>query len=166
AEAERSRTYADLLRKGDVDEIGRLMRCSHDGDRVVSFDQNGVARPYSSPVDNSSLLRLMDDLSSGEPERVMAAQLRYQPGAYACSLAAIDEMVDIAQSVPGVYGAQLAGAGLGGCMMILARRDAVENVKREMISRYYAPRQLPPAILVCHPIAGAGLFPGPRQNTP
>lgn len=165
AEAERSRAYADLLRKGDVDEIGHLMRCSHDGDRVVCFEQDGTQRPYSSSVDNSALLQLMDDLSSGEPERVMAAQLRYQPGAYACSLPAIDEMVDIAQGVPGVYGAQLAGAGLGGCMMILAKRDAVDDVRREMISRYYAPRQLPEAILVCHPIAGAGLFPGPALDT-
>jgi N-acetylgalactosamine kinase len=163
AEAERSRAYADLLKQGDVDEIGRLMRCSHDGDRVVSFDQNGVARPYSSPVDNSSILQLMDDLGSGEPERVLAAQLRYQPGAYACSLEAIDEMVDIAQTVPGVYGAQLAGAGLGGCMMILAQRDAVDAVRQVMRARYYEPRQLPASILVCHPIAGAGLFPGPRQ---
>lgn len=161
AEAERSRAYADLLKAGDIEEIGRLMRCSHDGDRVVRFTQYGQAQPFSAPADNSALLRLMDDLSSGEPERVMAAQLRYQPGAYACSLPEIDEMVDIALSVPGVYGAQLAGAGLGGCMMILAKQSAIDDVRRAMLKHYYAPRQQEPNILVCHPIAGAGLLPGP-----
>ena len=48
-----------------------------------------------------------------------------QPGAYACSTPEIDEMIDIAAAVPGVAGAQLAGAGLGGCIMILAHEHSV-----------------------------------------
>ncbi|MCX7424077.1 MAG: hypothetical protein NTW96_00315 [Planctomycetia bacterium] len=48
-------------------------------------------------------------------------------------------MVDITSAVPGVVGTQIAGAGLGGCVMILARRDCVEAVAKALASRYYRP---------------------------
>jgi len=41
-----------------------------------------------------------------------------------CSTVRIDQMVDIACSVPGVVGSQIAGAGLGGCIMIVAKKAA------------------------------------------
>ena len=114
AECERARRYAALLQARDMQSIGTLMNLSHDGDRV---SRDG--RPWHAPADNAYLLSLMDDLDSGDPGRVLRAQLEYQPGAYGCSLPEIDRMVDIARLVPRVLGAQLAGAGLGGCMMVL-----------------------------------------------
>ena len=80
----------------------------------------------------------------------------WQPGAYSCSLPAIDRMVDIAVRTPGVLGAQLAGAGLGGCMMILAKNDAIDQLRKNLIEKYYRPAGLPEVILVSAPIAGAG----------
>jgi N-acetylgalactosamine kinase len=56
-------------------------------------------------------------------------------------------MVDIACAVPGVAGAQIAGAGLGGCIMVLARKDAVEAVRKALAARYYRPRRLEPAAM-------------------
>ncbi len=67
-------------------------------------------------------------------------------------------MVDIALETEGVAGAQLAGAGLGGCMMVLARREAIPALRRALVSRYYEPEGKPPSILVCRPIAGSGLL--------
>lgn len=66
-------------------------------------------------------------------------------------------MVDIACSVPGVAGAQIAGAGLGGCIMILARKDAVATLRRALASQYYRPNDLTPDIINCVPVEGAGL---------
>ena len=43
-------------------------------------------------------------------------------GAYACSLPELDRIVDTARRQPGVEGAQLAGAGLGGCIMVLVQK--------------------------------------------
>ena len=40
------------------------------------------------------------------------------------------EAAAIASAVPGVAGAQIAGAGLGGCVMVLAHNDAVEINRR------------------------------------
>jgi len=158
AESERSRAAADLLRECRVAEFGRLMTVSHDGDRVTCHDERGDPMPYRYRVSNAYLLDLMADLESGDPERVISAQIEWQPGAYRCSTPEIDLMVDTALSVPGVVGAQLAGAGLGGCMMILAHHRAIGDLERAMIARYYEPRNLGPEMSVCSPIAGSSVL--------
>ena len=164
AECERSRTAADLLAKGNVQQFGHLMNTSHNGDRVVVYDEQWQAKPYDYRVSNGYLLDLLEALESGEPERVMAAQLAEQPGAYACSTPEIDLMVDAARRVPGVMGAQLAGAGLGGSMMVLAHRDATEALTKQLETLYYAPRGLPTDISVCTPIGGSGVLLDPRRH--
>ena len=68
-------------------------------------------------------------LKSGNPDRIERAQLVWQPGRYACSLPMIERMVDAATATEGVAGAQLAGAGLGGCLMVLVRREAVPALR-------------------------------------
>jgi N-acetylgalactosamine kinase len=55
-----------------------------------------------------------------------------------------------------VAGAQIAGAGLGGCIMILARKEAVDAVSRALVRRYYRPRKLAPAIIKCITVEGSG----------
>ncbi len=158
AECARSKKYAALVKAGDLDAIGRLMRASHNGDRVAKLGADGKMHPFASPCGNDRLLDLIDALSSGDPAAVTAAQLEFQPGGYRCSLPEIDMMTDIATAVPGVIGAQLAGAGLGGCMMVLTRKNAVDDLRAALTRRYYAPRNAAPAILVCRPIAGAGIL--------
>jgi N-acetylgalactosamine kinase len=157
AECERSRLFADALQSNRVDEIGQLMKVSHDGDRVTCTTAQGQL-PYRSPTSNGYLLDLIDDLESGDPERVLRAQLQHQPGSYHCSVPEIDRMVDIALGAGGVVGAQLAGAGLGGCMMVLAHKDAVSGLVAKLTQQYYAPSNKRPAILTCQPIAGSGIL--------
>jgi N-acetylgalactosamine kinase len=158
AEFERSRLYADALRSGHIDEIGRLMNASHDGDRVSRLDADGVRQPYCAPTSNGFLLDLIEDLESGEPARVIGAQLQWQPGSYHCSVPEIDHMVDIALATEGVVGAQLAGAGLGGCMMVLARTDALPRLQEALTAQYYQPYGKTPAVLIGKPIAGSGVL--------
>jgi galactokinase len=83
------------------------------------------------------------------------AALWQQPGAYGCSTAEIDHLVDAALACPDVLGAQLAGAGLGGCIMVLARRDATEEVMRALTRTYYEPRSFAPQMFVCRPSHGS-----------
>ncbi len=158
SEFERSAVYADLLKRGEMCEIGRLMKISHDGDRVASFDADWRELPYCSPSSNSYILEILADLESGAPDRVVRAQLVNQPGAYSCSLPEIDRMVDLACRTPGVAGAQLAGAGLGGCMMVLTETTAVPQLIHQLETGYYAPAGKEPSILVCRPVAGSGLI--------
>lgn len=151
AECARSKRFFELLKKGDLEQAGWLMNVSHDGDRVI--DAQGA--PFDASLGDAELRARIDDLRSEDPERVLAAQLYAQPGGYACSIPEIDQMIGIALATPGVLGAQLAGAGLGGCMMVLARKNAAEAVVGRMNELYYAPRGLEPGAAAFVPIAGS-----------
>ena len=80
-------------------------------------------------------------------------------GAYRCSTERIDRMVDIARGVGGVYGAQLAGAGLGGCVMILADSSAVSRVRTALARSYFSPLGMSPAVWQVRPVNGGGIIP-------
>jgi galactokinase len=67
-------------------------------------------------------------------------------------------MVDKTRAVPGVYGVQLAGAGLGGCVMILARKSAVPRIRATLAREYYRPLGLHPAVWRVQPVAGGGII--------
>jgi len=157
AEIARSRMCATLLEAGRVEEFGKLMKVSHDGDRVSEPGPDGTYRPAKHPCDDESIDRLIADLATEDPQRVLRAQLYMQPGSYAASTPEIDQMVDIATTVPGVAGAQIAGAGLGGCIMVLARKDCVKAVRRALVQQYYRPARLKPAVIRSVPVEGAGL---------
>ena len=164
SECARAAHYADLLKRGDLAAIGRMMKRSHDGDRVVSYDDDWHERPFRADVSNLAMLNLLSDLESGDPDRVIRAQLDHQSGAYACSLPEIDLMVDIADRTPGVLGAQLAGAGLGGCMMVLCEDAAIPELLRRLDELYYRPAGRPAATMVCRPVAGSGLIAVPARG--
>ncbi len=148
AECERSRRCADDIAAGAMDRIGRLMNVSHDGDRVTSTDarwQWSEGRQYPD-ADLDDVVRRCD---YGET-------LADQPGGYACSTARLDSMVDAVLQVEGVLGAQLSGAGLGGCMMALMRESSVDAARDALIRRCYEPWGLEPSLFVCRPVAGCG----------
>ncbi len=156
AECARSARFVEYL-AGDIRQAGEMMNISHNGDRVHCFDAKGNSLgEYFSDTSDQTIKQWIKDLQSSDPERIERAQLWRQPGSYQCSLPDIDLMVDLACGVPGVVGAQLAGAGLGGCMMILVRKDAIGELTRVLTEKYYQPRNLTPRLLHCRPIAGAG----------
>ena len=150
AECERSRICVDLLRRGDADGLGRLWSISHDGDRVVTHDKALKPRPFRAPEDDAYLLGLAAQCDSGDPAAQAAAQLHLQPGSYRCSTPTIDRIVDIACRVPGVKGAQIAGAGLGGCAMILVQAEARDRVCDALGQHGFQAEEYAP-------VAGAGL---------
>ena len=157
AECARSARYADLLTNGNIAEVGEMMNISHNGDRVMCFDANGCpAGDYKYDCSEAALHKLIADLQSSDAGRMAAAQLWRQPGGYRCSLPEIDRMVDLACGVPGVVGSQLAGAGLGGCMMVLLHRDSIADLTEVLDKNYYRQLGIAPRLLQCRPIAGAG----------
>ncbi len=150
AECERSRRCANLLVQGDMITLGRWMQISHDGDRVSSLD-GSWKWPYG--------IRYADEDVADLAMRCRAGhQLVHEPGAYACSTPDIDAMVDLLLRVPGVVGAQLSGAGLGGSMMALMRREATDAARSVLEREYYGPRGLEPRVIVCRPVAGCGVL--------
>jgi len=144
----RSEKFAEVIGGGDMASVAEYMRISHDGDRRFRHDGAGRARKHVVPLTDKALL----DLARRE------ADLAGQCGHYACSTAAIDRLVDIAASVEGVVGAQIAGAGLGGYMMILVQAGALNRLLWKLRKQFYNPRQLPCEVHTCLPVQGAGLM--------
>lgn len=157
-ECRRSRVFADWLGAGRAGDAGRLMYVSHDGDRVASWN-GGSSAPYRSPYSDEYLMDLAERAERGEDGALEPA---LQPGGYRCSLPEIDRMVDRCKTLPGVYGAGLTGAGLGGSILILAERGsagAAADAMRQLTAQWTGG---PPLIEICKPAHGAGFLPFPR----
>jgi len=157
AECERSKKAAEFLHQGDIAAFGQLIRFSHEGDRI-SIRSSSTRITVESELDDTVLDQLIKALRSGNPHHAANAQLYKQPGGYAVSCEELDTLVDIASDVDGVLGAGRIGAGLGGCISALVEADRVQPLVQAVTAEYYQPRNLPTAVEVCFPVAGAGVF--------
>ena len=156
AECRRGEICAEFLKRGDVAAFGELMYVSHDGDRAVTFREDGTPMPWDNRATDEYLGTLVSDLRSGDPTRMERAQVHSQPGGYGCSIEALDRLVDIARGVEGVAGAGLTGAGLGGCVLVLVKDENVQDVVQAVKKGYYDQRGLPLGTEVCVSVKGAG----------
>ncbi len=75
---------------------------------------------------------------------------------YEVSCAELDLMVEIARSLPGVYGARMMGGGFGGCTINLVEASRADAFAQAMADRYRAATGVMPPILTCVPGPGAG----------
>ena len=116
SECARAEKFVQLLEDGDYEAIGHMMKRSHDGDRL------GV------PATTDELL---DELIAQN------TPFELQSGAYRCSTVEIDGLCDLLNSTDGVLGSQLAGAGLGGCVVALIRKNAAQKVIDAVNKGYY-----------------------------
>lgn len=146
---------AECLRRKDTEAFGKLMNISHNGERRYITGSDGKTEPFAVDISDEAIRQLIEALSSQDPQRIELAQLHNQPGAYRCSTKEIDTIVDIACRTPGVAGAQIAGAGLGGCAMVLMRADCVPAVEQDLLEKYYEPNGLPSGVVRCTPSAGS-----------
>jgi N-acetylgalactosamine kinase len=156
AECERSRLAGGLLDRGDVTRLARMMNVSHDGDRVARWGPDCEA--FARPATDEHVRALVDGALAVEPLESAGAALWQQPGAYGCSTPEIDHLVDAALACRDVLGAQLAGAGLGGCIMVLARREGAEQTMAELTRTYYEPRGFEPRMFLCRPSHGSSVL--------
>ena len=156
-ECRRSDRFSRLLTERRFSEIGDMMRVSHDGDRIVRHHR-GRSQPHDASCGDRQLERLIRDSLSPDPAQREHARLWKQSGNYFCSTPKIDRIVDVAGSQPGVVGAQLSGAGLGGCAMILVRTEAVEPTLARLTQTFSEDRGAEVEAYVCRPVAGSGLI--------
>jgi galactokinase len=75
---------------------------------------------------------------------------------YEVSCSELDLMVDIARSIPGVYGARMMGGGFGGCTINLVEGKRAEAFAQAMAERYRTTTGVTPSIITCVPGPGAG----------
>ncbi len=128
SEMARARQCLDLLKRGDAPALGRLMTISHNGDRVSQETARRTWRRSAATVSSSELMA-WGKRAAGRRDIAELA------GAYACSLPDLDRIADLARRLPGVEGAQLAGAGLGGCVMLLVQKPHTAGLLKTMTER-------------------------------
>ncbi len=157
AECLRADRVPPCLKTNDVKQFGELMNLSHDGDRVTQL-VNGRRVPADSSYPDKKIDALIDDLESGDPQRVERAHLWRQPGGYGVSLPEVDELVDIALATPGVLGAGLVGAGMGGCIVAIVESDRAGLLIERLAREYYRPRNLAPKAEIITPVGGLHTF--------
>lgn len=154
AECSRGEVCAEFLKSGEIDKFGRLMYLSHDGDRVTQHTPDGKILPWKYDLTDEQLVKLTSEVMRGEPD----ARLYLQPGGYGCSCEELDLIVDLAKTVPGVMGAGLTGAGLGGCVLVLVKEDSAENLIDVLNKNYYYKKDLPSGCEICTSVDGASFF--------
>ena len=77
---------------------------------------------------------------------------------YEVSIPELDTMVQIAQSLPGCFGARLTGGGFGGCTVNLVSSDQAEAFALALGPEYERRTGLHPEIHICKASQGAGLL--------
>ena len=153
AECIRAEMVPQCLRTGNMKTFGELMSASHNGDRVTK-----VVDGQRIPTDNSypaeRIDALISDLESGDKRRISRARLWRQGGGYNVSLPEIDMLVDIALATPGVLGAGLVGAGMGGSIVAVVEDKHARQLIENMAERYYRPLNLPLGAEIITPVGG------------
>ena len=151
SECERSRIAPEAMVEG-ADRFGLLMKVSHNGDREV-VHLNGCSRRWEVPLDDAYLDSLRQKSLGRIPE---GAKLHMQSGFYGCGHERTDMLVDIALDVPGVFGAQLVGAGLGGSVVVVIRETSVKALLGSLAEKFY--RSMENTVrntVMCNPVEGA-----------
>ena len=116
----------EILSNGDFRQFGEFMKISHDGDRI-----------------------------SGQAFEKKGDSIEFESGSYACSTNRIDMLCDLMNSTDGVWGSSLAGAGLGGCVLILADKNKTEFVMNKLNAEFYDKLGLERSAFVCFPSDGS-----------
>jgi galactokinase len=136
----RDATLEDLEKWGHEMTPKSLLRARH----VISENLRTVAAAQA--LVNNDLAEL---------GRLMAEAHRSYSQDFEGSCAEADQMVDLANELPGLIGARLTGGGFGGCTINLVERDKAKAFAKELGERYAAKTGITPQIHICHASSGA-----------
>jgi len=137
SECARSEKAMEYLKDGEFEKLGDFMNISHNGDRLMGFNCNDA---------------LLKELAAEN------APVYLQSGAYDCSTTTIDGLCDILNSVPGVIGSAISGAGLGGCVIALVKKDKAETAIDKLDKEYYDKNGFPHSAKIYLPSSGSTII--------
>ncbi len=90
-------------------------------------------------TENKRTLATVENLRKEDLEKVgqlMFASHESLRDDYEVSCAELDELVEIARKVKGVFGARMTGGGFGGCTVNLLKRDAFGEFQKQNKQKY------------------------------
>ena len=100
-------------------------------DRIAALPTPLDRRAHHVVTENARVLEAREALRRGDLARLgalMLASHASQRDNFAVSLPKIDQLVELASTQPGVYGARLTGGGWGGCVIALAEREQAATI--------------------------------------
>ena len=109
--------------------------------------------------ENARVLATVAALEAGDLAavgRLFAASHASLRDLYEVSSPALDAMVAIAESVPGVVASRMTGAGFGGCTVNLVRDGSAEELSARVMSEYPGRTGLKTRVFVASTVDGAG----------
>jgi galactokinase len=110
-------------------------------------------------AENERVVAAVAALGAGDLDelgRLFAASHESLRSLFEVSSPALDAMVDIALTVPGVVAARMTGTGLGGCTVNLVRDEAVPALQRAIADEYPRRTGLTPRVYSVATVDGAG----------
>jgi galactokinase len=115
-------------------------------------------RVYHNLTENDRVQNFASLLASSELKR--AGVLMYESHAslrddFEVSCAELDKIVKIAESLEGVYGCRMTGAGFGGCAVALIERQKADSIAASLRDDYEKATGLTPDIYISRPSSGA-----------
>jgi len=146
-------------------KLGVKMLRDADADMVSAAEDNlsdkelTRARHVVSEIDRT--LRAVEAMEAGD--YAAFGQLMYASHAslrddYEVSCEELDEIVELAAGLEGVYGARMTGGGFGGCAIILADADRADSIAAAITESYTARFAHPCVIFPTRAAAGAGVL--------
>ncbi|MCQ2396349.1 MAG: NTP transferase domain-containing protein [Lentisphaeria bacterium] len=134
SECVRARRFGSLLEKRDYHAVGEMMKISQDGDRIRDVRYTD---------------KDLDEMIAADVDLALAC------GAYGCSTKRIDGLCDLLDSMDGVLGSSLVGAGLGGSVIALIERSKATAIVSRLGLEFYSKLGKENAARVYTPSAGS-----------
>ena len=109
--------------------------------------------------ENARALAAARALGAGQMDKLgplMAQSHNSMRDDFEITVAGIDRLVEIMQSVPGIYGARMTGGGFGGCCVALTPLNVAPAVKAAVEARYQAETGYRATVYTCRASEGAG----------
>jgi galactokinase len=134
-------TKEDLQQHGDGLSDLLKRRCRH----VIS--------------ENARVLAATDALASADLRAF--GQLMYEShdslkNHFEVSCPEVDLLVELASTIPGLYGARMTGGGFGGCTINLVEKDKARNFAEQIAKDYRSATQMVPDVYITDAANGAG----------
>ena len=128
-----------LQAKLDISGLGDLTEEEFEDNKYLITDEIQRKRAKHAVYENQRTIKAVNALKNNDIEtfgKLMNASHISLRDDYEVSCPEVDKLVEIAWNIPGVIGSRITGGGFGGCNVSIVRNDAIENFKKEVISKY------------------------------
>ena len=125
--------------KLNISGLGDLTEEEFEENQYLITDEVQKKRAKHAVYENQRTIKAVNALKNNDIEtfgKLMNASHISLRDDYEVSCPEVDKLVEIAWNIPGVIGSRITGGGFGGCTVSIVKNDAIENFRKEVISKY------------------------------